>query len=164
MIYRPQFAYPTPPGCRDIDYVYSFDGSNVQLLNQNISGLTIPYIPLTTEQDAPFYWRAIKVNALRKTSAGVPDGYEIPNYKARFEDWAFNKLSDDFVPAVQYAFPSNPMAINTSQLTGPPTPIAEIYCPPGAVLWMFIQAPTFAGDARFAGVEFHGVKRFKECL
>jgi hypothetical protein len=93
MIYRPQFAYATPPGCRDIDYVYYFDGSNTPLLNQNVSGLTIPNIPLVLEQDAPFYWRGIKVNALRETNGGVPDSYEIPDLKVRFEDHLNNKLS-----------------------------------------------------------------------
>ena len=60
--YRPQFAYATPPGCRDEDFVYYFDGSNVPLLAQNIGpGMEIDYIPLPLDQDAPFYWRGWKV-------------------------------------------------------------------------------------------------------
>lgn len=166
MIYRPQFAYETPPGCRDVDYVYFFDGSNVELLNQSISGKTIENIPLTLEQDAPFYWRGIKVNADRETNSGVPDAYIIPpvSVKCRFEDWAYNKLSDDYVNATQYGFPSNPWAISRAQLTGPPVPIAEIYCPPGSVQWFFVKAGTLSSpDAHFISISLYGVKRFKEC-
>jgi len=164
MIYRPQFAYPTPDGCRDVDYVYYFDGSNTPLLNQNVSGLNIPNIPLTLEQDVPFYWRGIKVNADRQQSAGVPHLYSVPNFKVRFDDWSWNKLSDDFVPATLYGYPSNAWQFNNAQLTGPPVPIQEIYCPAGSVQWLNLQVPTLSGDSHFVSVSLHGVKRYKECL
>jgi hypothetical protein len=60
--YRPQFAYPTSRGCRDEDFVYYFDGSNVPLLANGLAaGVEIDYIPLPLDQDAPFYWRGWKV-------------------------------------------------------------------------------------------------------
>lgn len=164
MIYRPQFAYPTPPGCRDMDFVYFFDGSNTPFLNQNISGLTIPLIPLVMEQDAPFFWRATKINADRELNAGVPDLYDLPKWSVKFLDCYDNPLSDDLVPATEYGYPSNPWTINRANLTGPPTPHAEIYCPPGGVIHFFVSSPSFNSDSHFVSVSLHGVKRFKECL
>jgi hypothetical protein len=166
MIYRPHFPYATPIGCRDLDFTYYFDGSNTPQLNQNVSGLEIPNIPLTLEQDAPFMWRGFKVNADRELSGGTaPDTYVAPNWQVRFEDWAFNKLQDDYIAAVLTGFPQNPWSINRAKLTGPPVPFpCEIYCPPGSVQWFFLKAGSLSGgDSHFASVCLYGVKRYKEC-
>jgi hypothetical protein len=163
MIYRPQFPYATPPGCRDVDFVYFFDGSNTPLLNQDISGLTIPYIPLVLDQDTPFFWRGWKVNANRFTNGGAPGNYQLPNFGVRWEDPYNNFLSDDYVPATMYGFPSNPWQVNNALLTGPPVPISEIYCPPGAVVTLYLKAGTLSPTSQFASVSLHGVKRYKEC-
>ena len=62
MCIRDRFPYATPQGCRDEDFVYYFDGSNVPLLLTNLGpGAEIDYIPLPLDQDAPFYWRGWKV-------------------------------------------------------------------------------------------------------
>jgi hypothetical protein len=169
MIYRPQFAYATPPGCRDQDFIYFFDGSNTPLLNQNFSGLDLSNpsggIPLVLEQDTPFYWRGIKVGALRGVAASVTATYAAPNMTVRFKDNYENFLSDDMVPATEYGFPQNPMSINSSQLTGPPVPLdGDIYCPPGGVLWAYLKCPVLSEqDTWFPQLAFYGVKRFKEC-
>jgi hypothetical protein len=159
-MYRPQFAYKTPEGCRDEDFVYYYDGSNTPQLNQNISGLTILNIPLTMQQDAPFYWRGIKVGMLE-----IDTGYVIPNVSVQFQDCYQNNLSDDMVPATQYAFPSNPVSFGSQLLTGPPFLLdPEIYCPPGGYILLFLQAPVLGdvSDSYFLNVSLYGVKRFKE--
>ena len=48
MIYRAQFCYPTPPGCRDEDFVYYFDGSNTPMLNQDVQGSDPEQHPLAS--------------------------------------------------------------------------------------------------------------------
>lgn len=167
MIYRPQFAYATPPGCRDLDYVYFFDGSNTPMLNQNFSGVDLSAptggIPLVLEQDAPFFWRALKVNAFRKTSGGNPSSYVNPNCTVRFKDCYENFLSDDMVPAIQYGYPANSAALNNGLPSGIPVPITEIYTPPGGVVWFYIKVPTLGAGSFFPQVALYGVKRFKEC-
>ena len=167
-MYRPQFAYSTPPGCRDEDFVYTFDGSNVPMLYQDISGKTIDNVPLPLDRDAPFYWRGVKLATI--SSAAGPNGtvggitgYSFPNVSVKFRDAYNNDLSDGLVPATQYAFSMNPLQFNNSMLTGPPFPLdPEIYCPAGGVLWFFLKAPTLAG-ATLLSVTLFGVKRFKGC-
>lgn len=174
-MYRPQFAYATPLGCRDEDFTYHFDGSNTPLLNQNISGKTIDNIPLVLEQDAPFYWRAWKVTMRenqRITESTPLVQYVAPNFYVRLRDCYQNDLQDTWVPASECGFPQNPLTINSSMLTGPPVPLEpEIYCPRGGVILAFLQAPLLVtppvspGDFDNFLVSFtlYGVKRFKEC-
>jgi hypothetical protein len=163
-MYRPQFAYSTPPGCRDEDFIHYFDSSNVPLLASDVNGLTISNIPLPLDRDAPFYWRGIKV-ALRTTSGGVAFGDTEPNFSVKFRDVYDNDLSDDLVPAVEYAFPMNPLLGTNFLVKGPPVPLEpEIYCPPGGVILAFIQVPSLSRSvAYFPEFAFFGVKRFKEC-
>lgn len=157
MIYRPQFAYPTPQSCKDEDFVYSFDGSNTPLLNQSVSALSVPFIPLVLDQDAPFYWRGVKVD-IRTTSALAP------NVNVKLRDCYLNDLSDGFIPATQFGFPQNPVVFQGANYTGPPVPFEpEIYCPRGGVIQLFIQAPTLAADT-FLSVSMFGVKRFQGCV
>lgn len=155
-MYRPQFAYSTPPGCRDEDFVYYFDGSNIPLLNQSISGLTIPNIPLPLDQDAPFYWRGIKVD-IRTT------GTVAPNVQVKFQDCYQNDLSDGLVPATQYGFAQNPITFQGANYTGPPVPFEpEIYCPRGGYILLFLRAPALANPT-FLFATLFGVKRFAGC-
>ena len=164
-MYRPQFAYATPPGCRDEDFVYFFDGSTVPLLNQNITGLTVENIPLPLEQDAPFYWRGWKFGAVRTAAAGCPPVfsgiYDFPDVDVRLRDCYRNDLQDNWVPAVQGGFAMNPLQFNHALLTGPPVPLEpEIYCPPGGTLWLFLKGNSNGG---YPSISFYGVKRFKDC-
>lgn len=157
MIYRPQFCYPTPPGCRDEDFVYYFDGSNTPLLNQDVQGLTLSNIPLPLQQDAPFYWRGIKVE-LR----GAGGGPAIPDLYVKFQDPYLNFLSDGLVSATTYGFAQNPVVFNQAEYTGPPVPLEpEIYCPPGGLIQFFLFCPT--GTVSYPMVTLFGVKRFKDC-
>lgn len=157
MIYRAQFAYPTPPGCRDEDFVYFFDGSNTPMLNQDVQGLTLSNIPLPLQQDAPFYWRGIKVE-LR----GAGGGPAIPNVYVKFRDCYLNDLSDGLVSAVTYGFAQNPVIFGTADYTGAPVPLEpEIYCPAGGLIQFFLSCPT--GTVSYPMVTLFGVKRFKNC-
>jgi hypothetical protein len=170
-MYRPQFAYPTPPGCRDEEFLYSFDGSNTQMLNQDISTLTLRNIPLVLDQDAPFYWRGWKFNALRGATSpgGIPTAYAYKDVSIRLRDPYDNDLSNDWVPAVNYGDPINsPLQNNLTLLTGPPVLVEpEIYCPPGGVILAFILATAVPGGGKLgqwrASFGLYGVKRFKEC-
>lgn len=156
MMYRPQFAYSTLPGCKDEDFVYFFDGSNTPFLNQSVSALSIPYIPLILDQDAPFYWRGIKID-MRTTGAVHP------NVNVKLRDCYQNDLSDGLVPATQYGFPQNPVTFNGQNYTGAPVPLEpEIYCPRGGVILFFFEAPTLANSS-YLSVTLFGVKRFTGC-
>ena len=156
MMYRPQFAYSTLPGCKDEDFVYFFDGSNTPFLNQSVSALSIPYIPLILDQDAPFYWRGIKIDM--RTTGAVP-----PNVNVKLRDCYQNDLSDGLVPATQYGFPQNPVTFNGHNYTGAPVPLEpEIYCPRGGVILFFFEAPTLANPS-YLSVTLFGVKRFTGC-
>ena len=167
--HRPQFAYSTPPGCRDEEFTYTFDGSNTPMLYADISGRAISNIPFPLDRDAPFYWRGIKVALL--SSAAGPNGtvggitgYAFPEVYVKFRDCYENDLSDGLVAATQYAFPQNPVQPNNnSLLTGPPTPLdPEIYCPAGGVIFFFLRAPVLAGPSLLS-VTLYGMKRYKEC-
>ena len=170
-MYRPQFAYKTPDGCLDVEFTYFFDGSNTPLLYQDVTSKRIDNIPLVMEQDAPFYWRGIKVALLE--SASGPNGtiggitnYEVPNVNVRFQDCYQNNLSDGYVPSTHYGYPMNAVAFNNSLLTGPPFLLdPEIYCPPGGYILLFIQAGTLTAPTTsyLLNVTLFGVKRFKDC-
>lgn len=163
-MYRPQFAYSTPPGCRDEEFTYFFDGSNTPLLNQDFTGITVENIPLVLEQDAPFYWRGWKF-AVRAGAAGCPPvfsgAYDTPDMDIRLRDVYENDLQDTWVPATQYGFAMNPISFNGQLLTGPPFALgAEIYCPPGGVILLFLRGQS---NGFYPEIALYGVKRFKGC-
>jgi hypothetical protein len=161
-MYRPEFAYSTPPGCLDKDFTYLFDSSNVPLLSASISGRRIDNIPLYLERDAPFYWRGIKVG-IRQMDSDGPVAYGFPNFSIRLRDCYDNDLSDGFLPATEYGFAMNPLIFNNSSLTGPCVPLGqEIYCPPGGIVLAFLIAPLTA-ESYYASIALYGVKRYKEC-
>ena len=181
MSYRPQFAYATPPGCRDEDFVYFFDGSNVPLLNQSLyANSEIPYIPLPLDQDAPFYWRGWKCgirhlaveNVCPPVVPSVTVSYQLPDFQLKLRDCYDNDLMDSMVDATECGFPQNPLSFLSGLLTGPPVPLeSEIYCPRGGVLQLFLRgggtlgSPTDTHDIQFnfVSLSFYGVKRYKEC-
>lgn len=159
-MYRPQFAYETPSGCRDEEFVYYFDSSNTPQLAVDISGNRIDNIPLVLEQDAPFYWRGVKVDFI--SGSGGP-GPMAPQLFCKFQDPYQNDLSDGLVPATHAFFAQNPVNFNTADYTGPCVlHEPEIYCPRGGVILFFVQAPILANPA-FPFVSLFGVKRFQEC-
>ena len=159
-MYRPQFAYQTPPKCRDEEFVYYFDGSNTPMLAIDLSTVTlIEHIPLVLEQDAPFYWRGVKAEI--RAAGGGPGQ---PDMAIRFRDCYQNDLMDNYVPATQWGFPMNPVSFNNGDYTGVPTLLeSEIYCPRGGVLEFFVLPGASLARQTYAFVTLFGVKRFKEC-
>jgi hypothetical protein len=167
MPYRPQFAYSTPAGCRDIPFVYTFDSSNTPYLAADINNKTIDFIQLALQQDAPFYWRATKLGPLRVIIGGVTSSYALPNYSVYFRDPYDNDLADGRIAAERSGFAENPLAFNSTMLTGPPVPMEqEVYCPPGGVITAFLKVPSLTaggGQTYSTSFSFFGVKRYKEC-
>jgi hypothetical protein len=128
------------------------------MLNQDVSGLRLDHIPFPLQQDAPFYWRGIKVEL--RGSGGGPT---IPNFYVKFRDCYLNFLSDGLVSAVTYGFAQNPVTFGNADYTGAPVPLEpEVYCPAGGLIEFFLQAPVAAG-AIYPLVTLFGVKRFKDC-
>ncbi len=166
-MHRPQFAYSTSPGCRDIPFIYTFDASNTPYLAADINGVSLDYIGLPLEQDAPFFWRGIKLGPLRVIIAGVTSSYALPNYGVYFRDCYDNDIADTHVGAVRSWFPQNPLSLGSSLLGGPPVPLeTEIYCPPGGVIQAFLKVPTLTsggGQSYSTSFSFYGVKRYREC-
>lgn len=165
-MYRPQFAFSTPEGCRDEEFTYFFDANNTPMLGTDLytsAGLKLDNIPLVFEQDAPFYWRGIKVGMTR-AAAEQPTTYVFPDLWMMFQDCYLNPLSDGLVPATQYGFPMNPLQFQNSLLTGPPVPLdPEIYCPKGGYLLLFLRTPPSLTGTALLNVTLYGVKRFKQC-
>lgn len=90
-MYRPQFAYSDPPeGYADEEFSYYFDGTNTPALNGTLTpGQQINNIPLPTQMDADFIWRATLVDD--------PDNMLGLQFETPWGDF----LSDDFVPVSQ---------------------------------------------------------------
>jgi len=167
-LYRPQFAYQTPDGCREEDFIYVFDGTNTPALNQNLNNVNFAppnAIPLNLDQDVPFLWRGIKIGPMRETTSGTPVAYLLPNISVQFRDPYNNDLSIGLVPATHYGFPQNPVTYNSGLYGGNPVPIDEIYCPPGGVVQLFLSAGALGSLPLqfFLSVSLHGVKRYREC-
>jgi len=173
-MYRPQFAYATPPGCKDEDFAYFFDGSNTPLLNQGLfSGQYIDNIPLVLEQDAPFYWRGWKIELRHVATGGCPPTttttYITPDLAVRFRDCYENYLSDGLIPATEYGFAQNPLQFLGQFVIGPPVLVEpEIYCPRGGVINLYLRGGVSLGAVdptitNLVSVTLYGVKRFQEC-
>jgi hypothetical protein len=87
MIYRPQFAFPTPEGFRDQEFEHYYDYTTLPAL-AGVGPAKLYDIPLTIDPDAEFRWRGVKF-----------DHTTLANYGVRFRDTHLNYLSDDFVPS-----------------------------------------------------------------
>ena len=167
-MYRPQFAYETPPGCRDEEFTYFFDGSNTPMLAQNFNGQTVNNIPLVLQQDAPFYWRGIKIQmAFFESPEGPPVFSHFiapPQTFLKFQDCYQNDLSGGFLRATEYGFGQNPWTIGPDTVpTGPPFLLdPEIYCPAGGYILLSIMNVLPANIVRLE-VALLGIKRFREC-
>ncbi len=147
MIYRPQFAYPTPDGFRDQDSDQFFDSVAVPQLAAGGAN-PIYSIPLTLDPDAEFRWRGVKFDHVDAANIGV-----------RFRDPWNNYLSDDFIP-IWLAF----ISPSSDELTGGQCCVfePEIICPAKSVVFVdFISydtVPWLSGGP--SPIVLCGVKRF----
>jgi hypothetical protein len=149
MIYRPQFAYPTPEGFRDQEFEHYYDSTVLPALNPTTAfPATLFDIPLTIDPDAKFMWRGVKF-----------DHATISNFGVRFRDTRLNYLSDDFVPVWLAFIPPSLTALSGGQgVTHEP----EVICPKAGVVMIDIKSydtvPWTTGGPQ--NVTLCGVKRY----
>jgi hypothetical protein len=150
MIYRPQYAYGTPPGYRDEQFHYAFDQSNVPALSKgNLAAAALSQnIPLPLQQDAAFIWRALECEGINNAD---------PVVAVRFRDPYGNYLSDDFVPLDLYV--RSPGLVVAGDLPVIWEPAIE--CPAGGIIWLDIKNQS-AGNVNLNLLHFtfYGVKRY----
>lgn len=149
-MFRPQFAYATPPGYKDQDFQYSFDGNtNTPLLSGNInSGVLIQNIILPLQPDEVFLWRGWKVQSYSISF--------MPLY-IQWRDPMGNYLSLCPVPVAHIALPGGIAGYGFETVPIEP----EIPCPAGSnvlcSLYNASPAPT-----QLPRVVLYGVKRGPE--
>ena len=150
MVYRPQYAYPTPPGYRDEQFHYGFDQSNTPALNiGNLAAAALSQnIPLPLQQDAAFIWRAVTISGINLTD---------PKVSVRFRDPYGNYLSDDFVLIDLYMRGPGLAVVGDYCIALEPA----VECPAGAIIWLDIKNTT-AGNVNLNLVKLmlFGVKRY----
>lgn len=153
MIYRPHFPYFTPEGCRDEQFEYYFDSSNMVVTSvpglQNL--FSVLFGPL--EKDAEFRWRGVRVG-LQKVAYGLA---------VQWKDANGNTMSDDPINIQLYAIGSGGGTAASVFGGGMAVPFdSEIVCPPGCVLesnWS--RELNSAGNVPpLPGVMLLGVKRY----
>ena len=152
-MYRPQFAYDTPPGFVDRDFVYCFDSKTVPLLNNTAlaaSGLVLN-IPLPTQSDCPFFWRGTMIR-------GANVDFPVP-VSVQFRDPFNNYQSDDFVPIGLYRFPTGLPQWGFNPVSQEP----GLAVPKGAVFFLSIKNGTAVNqNLTKLRISIHGVKRLPE--
>jgi hypothetical protein len=149
LMFRPQFAYPTPLGYEDKDFINYFDYTNTNLLNNAalVSGALVQNIPLVGLQDAPFAWRATEIQGLRGAD---------PVVAVLFKDCYGNPQSDDFVPIDLYRKPSGIAIVGTLPVAMEP----DGFMPAGSVVWLSIKNQTASTqDLTKVRISMYGVKR-----
>lgn len=127
-MYRPQLAYPTPPGYQDLDFVYAFDSTNTPALSGTLAvgQSQLSGIPLLLQQDAPFLWRATRVNSPNATSSSL---------SIQFKDCNGNYLADS---PVQCNLSYSPAGLFTTGLLSV-VQEPEIVCPPGGIITVYLS-------------------------
>lgn len=141
-LYRPQFPYPSIRECKEEQFHYTFDSTDIPAL-----GLAIPAasfalnIVLHLEPDAAFLWRGFKVS-----NSGLA---------IRFKDPYGNYLSPCAVPIELYG--TCPTVF--SEEGGFCVAFSQgIYCPPGGNVLVDFYNPT-AGSLTPSAITLYGVKR-----
>ena len=153
-MYRPQFAYATPPGYTDQDFSYSFDFSNTPLLSTPSGFITpgsvIANAILPLQPDEVFLWRGWKVQSF--TFALMP-------LYIQFRDPSGNYLSLCPVPVAHIAQPSGATGWGSAVVPIEP----EIACPAGSNVLVNIVLPNVPGfNVPTPRILLLGVKRGPE--
>lgn len=150
MTYRPQFVFSTPPGFRDEQFHYSFDGSNVAALssaNPLIANEYRPNIYLQLQNDAEFILRALHVQLATAVS----------NLNMELRDPYGNDLSAGGPPMAN-TFSGGGLPI-AGRMFVPYEP--EIRCPASGFLQLFLRNLT-TGNVNPPALTLYGVKRYQE--
>jgi hypothetical protein len=143
-LYRPQFPYATIPDCREEEFHYTYDSTNVGALGTSIAaGDQLLNVPLPLQPDAALLWRGFKVG-----SSGLA---------IRLKDPFGNYLSACPVPITLYG--ATPVDAN-SDAGGWCVPWGQgIYCPPGGNVFVDFYNPT-SGALTPTAISLYGMKRF----
>ena len=147
-MYRPQFAYPTPPGYTDLDFDHYFDENTVPQLGtmatQNIWGIV-----LQLDDDADFIWRGIKIPCISTNNVPQSIGLQFRAPDGRY-------ITAGFVPLWLYGLQSG----NSILFEGPGCILeSEIYCPKGSAILMDLEGFLGSG-ATLGAITLTGVKRW----
>lgn len=144
MSYRPQLAYPaTPQGVKDDFFSYSFDATNTPGLGNAVpANSTVLNIPLQTQTDAVFLWRALR--------------FQPVNLGVQVRDVFGRILQDDYTPINLIYSPSG-IAI-AGFLEVPVEP--EETCTPGGIFLLNLQNTT-AAPILPPKITMYGVKRYR---
>lgn len=149
-MYRPHFAYPTPPGCEDQPFEYDFDPSNIaeQAIGSNGSIFGMLFGPL--DKDAPFHWRSTRI---------YYNGAD-PALGILFKDADGQAMSDAPINLLLYAIGAG---FTRRFAGGVSVPLdEEVVCPAGSVIevnWSR-EINTASTVPPYPGVTLIGVKRY----
>jgi hypothetical protein len=143
-MYRAQFAYPPASDkCQAQRCSYSFDQTNTPALAGVAAGAVVTKIPLVMDQDAPFFFRGITINAT--------------GLLIRLEDCFENPLLSDqtYTAAALWSESDGAgvVALDSDEW--------GIYCPSGSTLLLYVQNPTAAPVLNLV-VTLHGEKWYME--
>ena len=154
-MYRPHFAYATPPGCRDVPYEYVFDGSVQPLIP--VAALSTSFgILFQLDKDAEFHWRGVKVG-LQGVSVPLEVAWKDPKGRLLSDVVSNMNGAKPTVGTVLYAQGSG-FAPSFGGMAVPWD--EEIICPPGAVIESIWSAPSLAAENVPTLVSLLGVKRY----
>jgi hypothetical protein len=143
-LYRPQFPYSSIPDCREEQFHYFYDSTNVAALGTSIAaGASLLNIPLPLQPDAAFLWRGFKAG-----SSGL---------SIRLKDPYGNYLSPCPVPIELYGDTPNDSSGNSGGFCVPWG--QGIYCPPGGNVFVDFYNPT-SGALTPTAITLQGMKRF----
>jgi hypothetical protein len=150
VIYRPHFAYPTPLGCRDEQFEYYYDTSNMVVTSVPALGPLFSVIFGPLDKDAEFRWRGVRIG-LNRTAYGLA---------VMWRDAMGNQLSDAPVNIELYAIGAG-FANNFGGGVSVPWE-EEIICPPGShIESTWTRELNTAGNVPpLPGVTLLGVKRY----
>jgi hypothetical protein len=151
MSYRPQFAFATPPGFRDEQFHYSFDGTNVAALsstNPIAASAVLDNITLQLQQDAEFILRAWKVQL----------GTAPSRLNLTIKDPRGYYLSASSIPLGTYLTPSGLAVVGSLVVPFE----SEVVCPAGGFLQLNFRNLS-TGSVNPPAFTLYGVKRYQEC-
>jgi hypothetical protein len=163
LIYRPEFAYSTPPGFRDQEFEHFYDTTSTPGFNPATGTQSVLNIPLNIDTDAEFRWRGIRL----KFTDSDEDLSGIANIGLRWRtpEGAYLSPSSDtspfgFVPVyLAYITPKNDNNVNggMSCIIEP-----EIICPAASVVWLDMFSFDLGVSGYLQFLWLTGVKRFSD--
>ncbi len=154
-MYRPQnVCPPAPADCVDQRFHYAYDKSNTPFLNSGTlaAGAHTGRIPLSMDQDAPFFLLAIQ-----QAATGLQMRLETPHGEPLSDSGNANEV-------LNYVFPALYSEVDGAAfvtLDGDACIPGGIPCPRGGVLNLYLNNPTAAPiNMNTVRLTLHGKKRY----